>query len=91
MYNNIIIFFIIILYGYSVSLLCKNAFSRAVSFGATSILFVHVIINISMTMGIFPAVGVPLPLISYGGSMVSTSMLAIALIINSDINKDVKL
>lgn len=46
----------------------KTRFSRVYGYGVISILFFHFFINISMTVGMFPVVGIPLPFFSYGGS-----------------------
>jgi rod shape determining protein RodA len=46
----------------------KEAFSRIYGYGVISILFFHIAINIAMTIGLFPVIGIPLPFISYGGS-----------------------
>jgi rod shape determining protein RodA len=50
--------------------------------GITSMIFWQVIINIGMTMGLMPVVGVPLPFISYGGSSVLTTAIGIGLLMN---------
>ena len=46
----------------------RSAFSRIYGYGLISILFVHFMVNIGMTIGLFPVVGIPLPFFSYGGS-----------------------
>jgi rod shape determining protein RodA len=46
----------------------RSAFSRIYGYGVISILFVHVFINIGMTVGLVPVIGIPLPFLSYGGS-----------------------
>lgn len=46
----------------------RSAFSRIYGYGVVSILFFHVAINIGMTIGILPVIGIPLPFFSYGGS-----------------------
>ncbi len=46
----------------------KNRFARVVGYGVASILFFHFAINIGMTIGLFPVIGIPLPFFSYGGS-----------------------
>lgn len=47
---------------------CREAFSRIYGYCVASIIFMHMFINIGMTIGIMPVIGIPLPLISYGGS-----------------------
>ena len=46
----------------------RNAFARIYGYGVVSVLFFHFAINIAMTIGIFPVIGIPLPFFSYGGS-----------------------
>ncbi len=46
----------------------KSAFSRAFGYAAASVIFFHFAINIGMTIGLVPVIGIPLPMISYGGS-----------------------
>ena len=57
----------------------RSTFSRVYGYGIAGILFVHVAINIGMTIGLVPVIGIPLPFLSYGGSsmMAVTIMLAI--------------
>ena len=50
--------------------------------GVGAIIFWEMFINIGMVMGLMPVVGVPLPLISYGGSSTLTIMIAIGLLLN---------
>lgn len=46
----------------------QEAFARVYGYGVASILFFHVVVNIGMTIGLFPVIGIPLPFFSYGGS-----------------------
>jgi len=46
----------------------RSKFSRVYGYGVASILFFHFTVNIGMTIGLFPVIGIPLPFISYGGS-----------------------
>ena len=57
----------------------RSTFSRVYGYGIAGIFFVHVAINIGMTIGLMPVIGIPLPFLSYGGSsmLAFTSMLAI--------------
>ncbi len=67
----------------------KCTFSQIVTIGVSSIIFWHVFINISMTLGMLPVVGIPLPLISYGGSVTGSVLIGLGIIVNMQINKDV--
>jgi rod shape determining protein RodA len=60
----------------------KDRFGALLIFGMVSILFWHVVINVSMVAGLMPVVGVPLPLFSYGGSALASMMFAIGMMIN---------
>ena len=46
----------------------KSKFARVYGYGVASVLFIHFTINIGMTIGLFPVIGIPLPFLSYGGS-----------------------
>jgi rod shape determining protein RodA len=64
----IILFMILILRIIYLSERQKSRFARVYGYGVASILFFHVMINIGMTIGLFPVIGIPLPFFSYGGS-----------------------
>ena len=77
----LLIFFLLINQILIVSERQKSIFSRVYGYGVASILFIHLFINISMSVGIFPVVGIPLPFISYGGSsLISMTILLFFLI-----------
>lgn len=61
------------------ALRAADAFGRLISVGILTMLAVHVTINVAMTVGLMPIVGLPLPLVSYGGSFVLSMLLALGL------------
>lgn len=65
----------------------KTKFSRIYAYSVAAILFVHFFVNISMVLGIFPTVGVPLPLFSYGGSSLWGFTILIFIFVKLDANK----
>ena len=65
----------------------RSPFSRIYGYGVASILFFHVIINIGMTIGIVPVIGIPLPLISYGGSSMLSFTILIFVLLKLDSNR----
>jgi len=73
-------FFIYWILVYAVKI--RNNFSSLVMIGFVSILFVHLLVNMGMTVGLFPVTGLPAPFISYGGSFLLTCILMIGLINN---------
>jgi rod shape determining protein RodA len=60
----------------------RNKFVELVITGYTTLLMTHVIINIGMTIGVMPVIGVPLPFVSYGGSSLIVNMMMVALAMN---------
>jgi len=66
----------------TVGLKAKDRFGAFLCFGIAAYFTLHVFINISMNIGIFPVVGVPLPFISYGGSFMIINMICIGIVLN---------
>ncbi len=62
----------------------REVFSRMYAYGVASILFFHFFINIGMTMGVMPIIGIPLPLVSYGGSSLLSFTILLAVLIKLD-------
>ncbi len=60
----------------------KTRFARAYGYGVFSIFFFHIMVNIGMTVGLVPVIGIPLPLFSYGGSAIVAFTLLTAVLIN---------
>ncbi|MGB0934808.1 MAG: rod shape-determining protein RodA [Alphaproteobacteria bacterium] len=79
---------IIIAYTYSVGLSARNTFCRLVSLGFGWMLFVYMFVNMAMVMGLLPVVGIPLPLVSYGGTSMMTLMMGFGLLFCADLSKD---
>jgi rod shape determining protein RodA len=71
-----ILFMALIAYGYLVALRSNALFTRLLVVGVISMFFVHVFMNIGMVLGVLPIVGIPLPLMSYGGTSLMTFMIA---------------
>ena len=60
----------------------KDRFGMLLGLGIISTLFFYVVFNLGMTIGLFPVVGIPLPLVSYGGSSIVSTYIAIGIILN---------
>ncbi len=82
LYTAIIITMILISYR------CTYAFGRYIIAGISTMFFVYVFVNIGMVSGILPVVGIPLPLISFGGTSMITMMTAFGLILNIENHKN---
>jgi rod shape determining protein RodA len=65
----------------------KTKFSRVYGYGVASVLFTHFFVNVSMVVGIFPTIGVPLPFMSYGGSSLWGFTILLFIFIKMDANK----
>lgn len=76
-------------YGVIVSMRARSQFGRMLAMGLTVTVFLYVFINVAMVMGLLPVVGVPLPLVSYGGSATLTVMIAFGLILSVAVHSDV--
>jgi rod shape determining protein RodA len=82
---------ILIGYGLAIGLRSRNQFGRLVAVGLAGNLFLYVFINMAMVMGLIPVVGVPLPLISYGGTAMLTVLVGFGLIMSVYINRDLRI
>ena len=80
----IIAYTLVIKWGIGVALDAKDRFSRLAAAGLTFTIFFYVAINLLMVMGMAPVVGIPLPLISYGGSAMLTVMLCLGILMSID-------
>ena len=69
------------------ALRCRSSFARLAAAGMGLSLFAYVFINVAMVTGLVPVVGVPLPLVSYGGTSMLTMMVALGFVLNAHINK----
>lgn len=65
----------------------RSPFSRIYGYGVASVLFFHVVINVGMTIGLVPVIGIPLPFISYGGSSLLSFTILLFLLIKLDSNR----
>jgi rod shape determining protein RodA len=81
------LFFILLYRGLCIAFNSKNLAGSVLAICLVFLLFWQIIINLSMTVGLFPVVGVPLPLFSYGGSSMVTTMLAIGVLLNIGMRK----
>ncbi len=71
------------------ALRCRSTFARLVAAGIGLCLFAYVFINVAMVTGLVPVVGLPLPLVSYGGTSMLTMMVGLGLVLNAHVNRRV--
>jgi rod shape determining protein RodA len=82
------LFTLVLVWGFSIALRCQHHFGRLVALGVTAMMFLYVFINTAMVMGLLPVVGVPLPLVSNGGTAMVSVMFACGLLIGMNVYRD---
>ena len=85
------LYILVIVYAFAIALRSRSQFGRLLGLGIAVNFFLYAFINTAMVMGLIPVVGVPLPLISYGGTAMVTVMLGFGLLMNIGIHHDVRL
>ncbi|MDD9926920.1 MAG: rod shape-determining protein RodA, partial [Rhodospirillaceae bacterium] len=81
---------LLLLYGLSIALRCQNQFGRLLAMGVIVMFFLYAFINIAMVMGLIPVVGLPLPLISFGGTAMITVLAGFGFLICVSVHRDVR-
>ena len=82
---------LILAYSYSFALKSTSYFGKLLAIGLATNYFMYVFINIAMVLGLLPVVGIPLPLISYGGTVILSVCASFGVIMAVYINKDTNL
>ena len=80
----IVLFFLLLRWGTTVALDAKGRFERLAAAGLSLTIFFYIAVNLMMVMGLAPVVGIPLPLVSYGGSAMLTVMICIGMLMSID-------
>jgi rod shape determining protein RodA len=83
------LYVLLIAFGYAIAMRCRSQFGRLVAHGITTTFFLYFFINTAMVMGLVPVVGVPLPLISYGGTAMLSLLFGWGLVMSAYIHRDV--
>jgi rod shape determining protein RodA len=82
--------FLIVAIALYTSVRCSHAYGRLVALGIAANFFLYCFVNLSMVMGLIPVGGVPLPLISYGGSALTAVMLGFGVLMSIHVHRDVE-
>jgi len=85
------LFMLTFLYGLLISMSCRQTFSRLMAMGLTLNIAIYVFINSAMVMGLLPVVGIPMPLVSHGGTAMLSVLFCYGLILSASIHRDVKM
>ncbi len=80
----------IVALAYYTALSCDHVYGRLVALGIATNFFLYCFVNLSMVMGLIPVGGVPLPLISYGGSALTAVMLGFGVLMSIHVHRDVE-
>jgi rod shape determining protein RodA len=81
---------LIVLGGMAMALRCRHQYGRLVALGITMNFFMYVFVNVAMVMGAIPVGGVPLPLVSHGGSAMIMVMIAFGVLMSAHVHRDVE-
>ncbi len=87
----LVLYAFVIVYGYAIAFRSRSQFGRLLALGITTNFFLYVFINTAMVMGLIPVVGVPLPLISYGGTAMLTVMFGFGLLMSVYVHRDTRI
>ena len=87
----LILLAVIIGYGVQIAGSARSQFGRLLAMGLTLNFFFYIMINASMVMGLIPVVGIPMPLVSYGGSAMLTVMFGFGLLMSVHVHRQVEI
>jgi len=87
----LLLFAIVIGYGIQIAMSSRSQFGRLVAMGIVLNFFFYILINGAMVMGLIPVVGIPMPLISYGGSAMLTVMLGFGILMSIHVHRQVEI
>jgi rod shape determining protein RodA len=87
----LILFAVVIGYGVQIAMSSRSHFARLLAMGVTLNFFFYIMINASMVMGLIPVVGIPMPLISYGGSAMLSVMFGFGLLMSVHVHRQVEI
>ncbi len=85
------LYFLLIAYGFIIAWTCRNPFGRLAALGLTVSFFLYVFVNVAMVTGTIPVVGIPLPLVSYGGTAMLTLLIGCGVLLSISVHRDMRL
>ncbi len=89
--GTMFLYIIILGFCFGLAVQCRHVFSRLLILGLTTTFALYVFINMAMVMGLAPVVGVPLPLISYGGTVMMTVLAGFGMMLSAHLHRDIEL
>lgn len=85
------LFLLTFAYGWLIALNCRYTYARLLVMGLTINISIYVLINSGMVMGLLPVVGIPMPMVSHGGTAMLSVLFCYGLILSASIHRDVKI
>lgn len=87
----LLLFAVVIGYGIRIAMASRSQFGRLLAMGVTLNFFFYIMINAAMVMGLIPVVGIPMPLVSYGGTAMMTVMFGFGLLMNVHVHRQIEI
>jgi rod shape determining protein RodA len=87
----LLLFAVVIGYGVQIAMSARSQFARLLAMGIVLNFFFYIMVNASMVMGLIPVVGIPMPLISYGGTAMLTVMFSFGLLLSVHVHRQVEI
>lgn len=85
------LYFLLFAYGYAIAFRSTSHYGRLVAMGIVTSVFLSVFINVAMVMGLIPAKGMALPMVSYGGTSMVVTMIGFGMLINVWVHRDIRM
>lgn len=85
------LYLIVLIYGVAIGLSARNHFGRLAALGLTTTIFLYLFVNVAMVSGLIPVVGIPLPLVSYGGTATMTLLIGCGLLLSVSVHRHARI
>ena len=85
------LYLLLLMQGVNIAMDTRSQFGRLVAMGVCLNFLLYILINTSMSMGLIPVVGIPLPLVSYGGTALMTVLLGFGLLLSVQVHRNVEI
>lgn len=82
---------LILAYGFLIAINCQSQFARLAAYGLTMNFFLYMCVNMCMVTGLIPVVGIPLPLVSYGGTALLTLLLGFGILLSLSVHRETRI
>lgn len=87
----LLLYGLILAYGTLIAMRCQSTFARLAAFGLMMNFFLYLCVNVCMVTGLIPVVGIPLPLVSYGGTALLTLLFGFGILLSLSVHRDTRI